>query len=147
MTEHSYTGIAGIRASNAARPAQSAAQKRAFARLTGEQIFAGLTDEQKAEVAAKLGVKAAPATAKAAPAKAAKAGPSYGDGLSKGFIAGRDVERARIKAVAEVALERGQAAEALKMLAADADAPSIIAKLKETNLLAEAMLKRFGGAA
>lgn len=130
----------------------SAAQKKAFARLTGAQILAGLSEEQKVALAAKLGVKSAPAAAKstgakAAPAKAAKAGPSYGDGLGKGFIAGRDVERARIREVTAVALERGQAADALKMLATDADAPTIIAKLKETNLLVEAAKARYGSAA
>lgn len=149
MTQHSYTGIRTIMASGMKATGQTAGQKRAFARLTGEQILAGLTDEQKSALAVKLGVKASPAkaasTAKATAAKADDA--ALKASMAKGFSAGREVERARVKAVAEVALERGQAADALRMLATDAEAPAIIAKLRETNLLADAMRKRFGGAA
>jgi hypothetical protein len=158
MSSSSYTGIRAIMASGmkvsggqlvSADTGKAAARRRIIPTLSASELLSVMSEEQKTAIAAKLGVKASPAkatsTAKATVAKADDA--ALKANLAKGFNAGRDVERARIKEVAAVALERGQAADALKMLATDADAPTIIATLKEKNLLAEAMLKRFGGAA
>lgn len=90
--------------------------------------------------------KAAKAAPKAAPAKAA--GPSYNDGIAKGFVTGRDLERARIREVAAVAKDRGQAIEGMRLLAeTDLSAADIIAKLKSRNLLVEAAKARYGEAA
>ena len=156
MSSHSYTGIRAIMASGmkvsggkleSADTAKAANRRKIIPTMSAAELLSVMTEEQKAGLTAKLGVKANPAkaasTAKATAAKADDA--ALKASMAKGFSAGREVERARVKAVAEVALERGHAAEALKMLAGDADAPAIISKLKETNLLAAAMQARFGG--
>lgn len=151
MTSTNYTGLRAYLARQEAdfghlgpsKPAMSKAD--AIARLKAQKIERDRAFEaRESNAAPKAGntTKAAHAKAAAKPANTA-----YADGLGKGFVTGRDIERSRIKAVADVAIERGQAADALRMLATDAEAPAIIAKLRESNLLADAMLKRFGGAA
>lgn len=85
-----------------------------------------------------------------APAKAAAkpTNTAYAEGLGKGFVTGRDLERARIREVAAVATERGQAIEGMRLLAeTELSAADIVAKLKSRNLLVEAMKARHGEAA
>ncbi|ODS94660.1 MAG: hypothetical protein ABS49_11570 [Erythrobacter sp. SCN 62-14] len=154
MSAHSYTGLRGYLARQEAdfghlAPSKPTMSKKAdaIARLKAQKIERDREFEASESKRATTTTPKATGAAKAAPAKVAAPAPSYADGLSKGFTTCRDIERARIKAVADVAIERGQAADALRMLATDAEAPAIIAKLRESNLLADAMLKRFGGAA
>lgn len=146
--EYDHLPAYGALASKVERERKPGTSKAdAIARLKAQKIERDREFEARESQRATATAPKTTSAAKPAPAKAAAPAQTYADGLGKGFTTARDIERARIKAVAEVALERGQAADALKMLATDAEAPAIIAKLRETNLLADAMRKRFGGAA
>jgi hypothetical protein len=87
-----------------------------------------------------------PAASTSAPkAQAPKPKSGVSEDFSRGVDASRRLERLRISEVAKVALHRGQAAEALKLLAeTNLDHTRIIAQLSERNILADAMRARFG---
>lgn len=121
MTQHSYVGLRAYNARNPS-PAQLAlsaklaerGNQKAFAMLTVDQVLAGLSDEQRAELGAKLPPKSATANAAKIRAQAFKeAAARFAKVTGSKHYAGREKMAAIL-----LANDRLAAEEILPMLAA-----------------------------
>lgn len=129
MPDYSHLGSAAARYEASKSPERKAAEARLRASKKAKDAEFEARQSKSAHVAA---VKPSKPAASTSTQKAAAPKPKIGasDDFRRGVDASRTLERLRVSEVAKVAAARGQAAEALKMLAeSDLSSDAIIAKL------------------